>query len=289
MLFQAATLAALTAIARAHFVLQVPTSLGFDDAKETEGPCGSFSATDRSTGVTDYPISGAPLQMLTTHTSVTWDFKAALLSSPNDFSALLPVVQQTGVGTFCLPQVPGNAAWVGQDAILQVVQHGPDGILYQCAAIKFVSDGPASVPGSCSNSTGVTASFVGGGGGGASSSAAPSSVPQSTPPASSAPSSAAPPSAAPSGGASSGSPGSSAVASSAKGSAGTSTAGAISSAASTGGGAKASTTAVVPTPKTNGTAPTGTGSPAQFTGAAAMGQKVEILAGGLAAVLAMVL
>ncbi|KAF2243176.1 hypothetical protein BU26DRAFT_570570 [Trematosphaeria pertusa] len=136
-------------IAHAHFVLQVPTSLGFDDAKETESPCGSFSATDRSTGVTNYPIAGAPVQMLTTHTS------------------------QTGVGTFCLPQVPVNAAWAGQDAILQVIQHGPDGTLFQCAAIKFVTGGAADVPGSCV-STDITASFLGGG---ASSSSAPSSTP----------------------------------------------------------------------------------------------------------------
>lgn len=40
-------------------------------------------------------------------------------------------VDQTGVGNFCFGNVPGNSAWVGQDAVLQVVQIGADGTLYQ--------------------------------------------------------------------------------------------------------------------------------------------------------------
>ncbi|KAF2475594.1 uncharacterized protein BDR25DRAFT_254629 [Lindgomyces ingoldianus] len=281
MFFRVATLAGFAAIARAHFVLQVPTSLGFDDGKESESPCGSFSATDRSTGVTDFPIAGAPIQMLTTHTSVTWDFKAALLSSPTSFSAVLPVVQQTGVGTFCLPQVPGNAAWVGQDAILQVIQHSPDGTLYQCAAIKFVSGSAASIPGSCVNSTGVTASFVGGGG------ASSSSPPSSATPLSTLGSSAAPSSAETSGSPSSGSPSSSTPGRSATGSAGIP----ITSAASTAGGAKASTTTAMHsgvTSKVNGTIATAS-APAQFTGAAGMSQSADVFIGGLVAMLALAL
>ncbi|KAK4938242.1 hypothetical protein LTR28_009648 [Elasticomyces elasticus] len=126
-----ATVLGLTAVANAHFVLQVPTSLGFDDGKESESPCGSFDPTGRSTGVTDWALGGNPVELLTTHTRGTWDIKVALLSDVTKFVSLLPVVDQSGVGTFCLPAVPGKAEWVGSDAVLQITQSSPDGMLYQ--------------------------------------------------------------------------------------------------------------------------------------------------------------
>ncbi|KAF4627118.1 hypothetical protein G7Y89_g11034 [Cudoniella acicularis] len=165
MLFQTlqfVAIVSLAALTEAHFVLQIPTSLGFNDGLEATGPCDTFSPTDRTT-VTNWPIGGDVIQVLTTHNEVIWNINAALLNAPSTFVPLVPSIDQKGVGTFCLPSVPGNAAWVGQDAILQVIQNGVDGKLYQCAAIKFVDGPTGSVPSSCINSTGVSAVYVGGG------------------------------------------------------------------------------------------------------------------------------
>ena len=132
--FRLAVLLGLGAVTNAHFVLQIPTSIGYDDTLESTGPCGSFDPSDRSKGVTDWPIGGYPVSVLTTHTTVTWDFKASLLSDVGTWVPLTPVLDQTGVGFFCEPSIPGNPAWVGQQAVLQVTQHGPDGVLYQVRA-----------------------------------------------------------------------------------------------------------------------------------------------------------
>ncbi|ORX98866.1 hypothetical protein BCR34DRAFT_576860 [Clohesyomyces aquaticus] len=139
----------------AHYVLQYPISIGYNDALETTGPCGSFSATDRSKGVTNWPVAGSAIKVLTTHPSVTWEFRAAKLSAPTVWTSLTPILTQTaGIGTLCEPQIPGLPAWIGLDAILQIISHAPDGNLYQCAAIKFVAGGPAAPPAGCTNTTG---------------------------------------------------------------------------------------------------------------------------------------
>ncbi|KAH8650812.1 hypothetical protein BGZ60DRAFT_388634 [Tricladium varicosporioides] len=151
-----AGLACLISMGSSHFVLQIPTSIGYNDALEGTAPCGSFSATDRSKGVTNWQVAGAAISVITTHTSVTWDFKAALVSSPTTWVLLTPVLTQTGVGFFCEPKIPGLTAWIGQPAILQVTQHGVDCALYQCAAIQFVA-GTGTTPSGCTNSSGIAA------------------------------------------------------------------------------------------------------------------------------------
>jgi hypothetical protein len=130
-------LSILVVATSAHFVLQVPTSLGFNDALEATAPCDGFDIGDRSKGVTDWPVNGAPVQILTTHPDVQLEIKAALLSNTSSFKFLVPVVAQHGVGTFCIPSVPGIADWVGQQAVFQMIQHAPDGALYQVRAITL--------------------------------------------------------------------------------------------------------------------------------------------------------
>ncbi|EGX45653.1 hypothetical protein AOL_s00169g259 [Orbilia oligospora ATCC 24927] len=159
MLSKLIAIASISSLARAHYFLQSPPSIGFDDVKLTETPCGGFDATDRSGGVTEWPVSGFPFSVITTHLDVIWTFKAALLSDVSNFIDIYPNVRQTGISEFCLPALPGIEAWIGQDAVFQVVQQAPDGYLYQCSAIKFVSGGPA-LTGDCSNSTSVRASII---------------------------------------------------------------------------------------------------------------------------------
>ncbi|KAK1749466.1 hypothetical protein QBC47DRAFT_274093, partial [Echria macrotheca] len=141
--------------ASAHFVLNYPTSIGFDDEKMAEGPCGSFDATDRSKGVTKWSVGGSNIAVLSTHGRVTWEFNVALASDPTKFLPLVQEFGQSGAGYICFKGVPGFASWVGQPVVLQVVQHGHDGLLYQCAAIEFVPGGPDPAQDSCTNSNGV--------------------------------------------------------------------------------------------------------------------------------------
>src|SRR5664279_4982494 len=91
----------LAAVANSHFVLTYPTSLGYNDASEAVSPCDTFNPTDRSKGVQDWPIAGAGFVVITTHTSVTWDIKAALVSDTSTWVPLTLVLSQTGVGFFC--------------------------------------------------------------------------------------------------------------------------------------------------------------------------------------------
>lgn len=120
----------LSIVADAHFVLQIPTSLGFDDDMENMAPCGGFDATMRM-NVTSWPIAGGNVGILTVHPNVTWEFKAALSKNLTAWTSLTPVLNQTGVGEFCEPQIPAPKGWVGQDGVLQVTQHGPEGDLFQ--------------------------------------------------------------------------------------------------------------------------------------------------------------
>ena len=132
--FKLASVLVLAATTTAHFVLQIPTDIGFDDDNEPQAPCGSFDPTNRTAGVTDWPSGGSSVQILTTHTQALFQINAALLSDVNNWVPLWPLVQETGVGTFCWPDVPGIANWVNQDGVLQVVMNGPDGILYQVSS-----------------------------------------------------------------------------------------------------------------------------------------------------------
>ncbi|KAF2475595.1 uncharacterized protein BDR25DRAFT_340289 [Lindgomyces ingoldianus] len=145
--------------ADAHFVLQLPPSLGFNDVKEGEGPCGSFSINNRDK-VTEWPVGGYPISLLTTHTKAKLTYWTALANSTDKLVDLIPQMNQMGVGDFCLPTVPGKKEWVGQDAVVQIVQEAADGSLYQCAAVKFTDGDAAAVPSSCKNSTGVQATFI---------------------------------------------------------------------------------------------------------------------------------
>ncbi|KAK3938584.1 hypothetical protein QBC46DRAFT_317401 [Diplogelasinospora grovesii] len=142
--------------ASAHFTLQIPTAIGLDDGKEATSPCGNSNPANRSAGVSNWGISGSNVGVMSTDPSVTWELNAALLSDPTKFVPLVQKFAQNGAGEICFPKIPAPAEWEGKDGVLQVVQHGPDGDLYQCAAIRFVPGGPDAVPAGCTNAAAVT-------------------------------------------------------------------------------------------------------------------------------------
>jgi hypothetical protein len=97
---------------------------------EGTGPCGSFDITNRDT-VTNWPIGGYPVYMITTHPLVVLEFRAALVNDTSTWINLIPPINQYGLGYFCEPAMPGFAPWAGLPAVLQVAQYAPDGINYQ--------------------------------------------------------------------------------------------------------------------------------------------------------------
>ena len=124
-------LVGLASLTGAHFFLETPIAIGFDDLTLTEAPCGGFDPTDRSAGVTEWSVLGYPIALITTHLNVNWTFRAALLSDVTNWVDVFPRIHQTGIAEFCLPEVPGIEAWIGQDAVVQIIQEAPDGLLHQ--------------------------------------------------------------------------------------------------------------------------------------------------------------
>lgn len=115
----------------AHFVLQYPQSLGFDDDIEGTAPCGGFAPTFNASD-DSVPVDGFPVSMLSTHPAADWLFRVTLdQKAPFNWTNLLPVVSETGLGQFCLPALKAPSEFAGQTGLIQVIQDGPDGILYQ--------------------------------------------------------------------------------------------------------------------------------------------------------------
>ncbi|KAK6533721.1 hypothetical protein TWF694_002652 [Orbilia ellipsospora] len=149
----------LSHLASAHFLLNSPPTIGFSDDDEGTYPCGSFDATDRKT-VTNFPVGGIAVSVTSTHPQDTWFIRAALTNDTENWVELIPPVSQQGQGNFCFSNVPGLAAWENLDAVLQVITLAPDGYLFQCSAIKFVSGAAIPPDAKCTNVKGVSSSIL---------------------------------------------------------------------------------------------------------------------------------
>jgi hypothetical protein len=174
----ASLLAALVFQSSAHFLLNYPPTIGFDDHLESTAPCGSFTVDFSTDNLTNFYVGGSEVSVTSVHPQANWLFRATLGSnqSTTNWTQLMPIVQQTGLGNFCEPAVAVPGSWADQQGILSVVQKGPDGILYQvswnqqwlstrnldlfqCAAVNFVA-GTGTPNQDCTNVTGLTAVFT---------------------------------------------------------------------------------------------------------------------------------
>ncbi|KAK8090481.1 expression library immunization antigen 1 [Apiospora hydei] len=155
-----ATLLFLTA-ARAHFQVQYPPTIGaFDDDKEPTAPCGGYTP-DFSKTATDFHVGGDAIATKSGHPQTQWlyrittDDKAA-----GNWTQIYGQVQQSGVGTFCVPKVAVPESYIGQKAVLSIVADGDDGMLYQVLlARQLRRRRQRQDPSACTNSSSVTASF----------------------------------------------------------------------------------------------------------------------------------
>jgi hypothetical protein len=149
--------------ATAHFTLNYPPSIGFDDDEEPTGPCGGFTPDNTTATIVDFHVDGDTIAVSSFHPQADWLFRASLDLTGQNVSNVLPTIEQTGLGNFCEPAVAVPASYAGHQGLISVVMDSDDGILFQCAIVNFVSGAQTSPPAGsgCSNITGLTASFIG--------------------------------------------------------------------------------------------------------------------------------
>ena len=116
----------------AHFLLNRPPTIGFDDDLESTPPCGSFTVDFAKDNVTDFHVGGDFIFVTSVHPMATWLFRATLdPTASGNWTDLLPAVVQTGIGDYCETDVKVPATWAGSKGVIGIVQDAPDGILYQ--------------------------------------------------------------------------------------------------------------------------------------------------------------
>lgn len=120
----------LIAPSNSHFLLNYPKSLGFDDNNEDSGPCGGFSVS--FSNAADYHVGGDSIAVTSLHPQSNFLFRGTLdPTASGNWSDLLPVVGQYGLGAFCEASVAVPAAWAGSKGVVQVIQDAEDGVHYQ--------------------------------------------------------------------------------------------------------------------------------------------------------------
>lgn len=132
-------LLAILPTAFGHFLLNYPDPLGpFDDDNEPNSPCGGYDLSF-SGNVTNVSVSGFSIASRTTHPQGSWLFRyTTTITEPYNWTNILPVVSQSGIGDFCLPALTVPDSLVGKQAIIQVTDDAVDGLLYQ-VRLFFIS------------------------------------------------------------------------------------------------------------------------------------------------------
>ncbi|KAM0436608.1 hypothetical protein ACHAPT_002316 [Fusarium lateritium] len=152
--------AALCGISLAHFELKYPDSIGFKDDDEDKAPCGGFTPDLAKADLVDFHVGGEAIAVRSTHQQGNWLFRVTTdEKADGDWEQLFPIVQQSGLGDFCQPQVTVPEKYVGKKGWVNVVSSAVDGLLYQCIAANFVK-GKAEPPTDCKNASSVKAYFT---------------------------------------------------------------------------------------------------------------------------------
>jgi hypothetical protein len=127
--FNTILLSAMFGLTNAHFLLNYPTTIGFDDDAEGEAPCGGQTVSFST--VTNFYVGGDYIALTSTHPTAHWAFRATLdQTATSNFTYLSPVVSQAALGNLCEP-VTVPSTFAGSKGIVQIVQSATDGLLYQ--------------------------------------------------------------------------------------------------------------------------------------------------------------
>lgn len=124
--------AALCGISLAHFELKYPDSIGFKDDDEDKAPCGGFTPDLSKADLVDFHVGGEAIAVRSTHQQGNWLFRVTTdEKADGGWEQLFPIVQQSGLGDFCQPQVTVPEKYVGKKGWVNVVSSAVDGLLYQ--------------------------------------------------------------------------------------------------------------------------------------------------------------
>jgi hypothetical protein len=118
-------------LSSAHFTLDWPPSAGFDEDNEPNGPCGGVPVTvsDDSQKIT---VDRFPASIFSSHPAGSWSFFATTnTQEPYNWTEIVPVINSTGIGAFCLTYLRAPAEFAGKGGVLQVIDNSADGTLYQ--------------------------------------------------------------------------------------------------------------------------------------------------------------
>ncbi|EAQ91731.1 hypothetical protein CHGG_03666 [Chaetomium globosum CBS 148.51] len=147
--------------ANAHFELRQPPSLEGDNMNEDlepNAPCGGGVADLSTNKVVDFHVDGDAVAWFLGHPQAKWLIRGTLDSkAAGNWTEMYPIIQQDGRGEYCQPAVTAPKAWAGKKGIISVACGAPDGLLFQCAAVNFVS-GANTSPSPCNNGS-VNANF----------------------------------------------------------------------------------------------------------------------------------
>jgi hypothetical protein len=113
----------------AHFLLNYPPSLGFDQNKEGSSPCGG--ATIAFTSTTSFHVSGDAIGLTTLHPQSNILYRATKDQTATGNWTVLALITEYGLGAFCEPALTVPASWVGSTGLVQVAQNAEDGVHYQ--------------------------------------------------------------------------------------------------------------------------------------------------------------
>ncbi|CAJ2510291.1 Uu.00g061910.m01.CDS01 [Anthostomella pinea] len=158
----AATAALLLATTvQAHFELQYPGPIKpFDDDTEGSAPCGGYTPDLDNENAVDFHVDGDAISTYSTHPQTNWLYRMTTdPTASGNWSQVYGIIQQSGPGNYCTPQVTISHEYVGKKAILSMVASGIDGLLYQCAAVNFIN-GTGNAPSVCTNQSSVKGSYT---------------------------------------------------------------------------------------------------------------------------------
>ena len=133
------TLLAIAYTTSAHFLLNYPPTLGFDDDTEGDSPCGAadIKFADNDTTI---PVGGFPVALQSTHPQAQWLYRATTdQEAPFNWTNIVPVVNQNGLGDFCLSALTLPDAFANNSGLIQVIQNAADGMLFQVSPFSFAS------------------------------------------------------------------------------------------------------------------------------------------------------
>lgn len=127
----------LAPLGSAQFVINYPGSRGFNEDEHGDWPCGGFNSVSASRS--EFPLTGAPIQIHSTHTQQLLQVIMSVGNEPGDnFNVVVePTFRETGPQDFCFgdASIPADLnVRPGANATLQVISVGPEGGLYAVSA-----------------------------------------------------------------------------------------------------------------------------------------------------------